>query len=129
MIGGGGSFNQHDEPCHPFAHAHTHTHTQPDTDVREWAYAEGQWAGRCAIISPNLHGELLTHVEGASFDLQKAHPHYAEAAVSLAAQLSSGLREGLTKGSAPVHGGGREGRDGQEEKQELVVILIPMRFF
>lgn len=87
LCDGGGSFNQHDEPCHPLR---MHTHTQADTDVREWAYAEGQWAGRRAIISPNLHGELLTHVEGASFDLQKAHPHYAEAAVSLAARLSAG---------------------------------------
>ena len=89
---GGVAFNQHDEPCHPLhahAHTHTHIHSHADTHMREWAYAEGQWAGRRAIISPTLHGKLLTHVEGASFDLQKVHPHYAKVAVSLCAALLS----------------------------------------
>ena len=78
--------------------------------MREWAYAEGQWAGRRAIISPSLHGKLLTHVEGASFDLQKVHPHYAKVAVSLcAALLSEGLKEELRK---EVQGGGGGEREG-----------------
>lgn len=60
----------------------------------EWAYAEGQWAGRYAIISPSLHGELVTHVEGASFDLQKAHPHYAKGSgVYMSSAAVKGLEE------------------------------------
>lgn len=122
--GGWGSFNQHDEPCHPLRmHMHTLTHTWG-----EWAHAEGQWAGLCAIISPNLHGELLTHVWGASFDLQKAHPHYAEAAVSLPARLSAAWGKNWRKG---VHGclGEWERAGTDRQKQELVLTLIPMRFF
>lgn len=69
----------------------------------------GQWAGRYAIISPSLHGELLTHVEGALFDLQKARTHYAKAAVSIRAERLSVLEELKEEVHAP--GGGRGGRE------------------
>lgn len=85
--GGGGSFNQHDEPCHPLrAHTHALTH------VREWAYAEGQWAGCRAIISPNLLGELLTHVEGSFI-----RPTAAASALCSGSATVSGWREEPTK--------------------------------
>lgn len=109
--GGGGAFNQHDKPCHPLR---AHTHTRTDTHMWEWAYAEGQWAGRCAIISPSLHGKLLTHVEGASFDLQKVHPHYAKVVVSLCAGLSEAWRRNQWRKCRDL--GGREGRNRHAER-------------
>lgn len=117
--GGGGSFNQHDEPCHPLL-MHTHTLTRT---WGEWAHAEGQWAGRRAIISPKLRGEQLTHVWGASLDLQKAQPHYAEAAVASAARLSAGRGRNWWEGVHGCLGEGERGGRSRNSNPNKVLLM------
>lgn len=117
--GGEGSFNQHDEPCHPFrTHTHALTHTWESGHML-------RGSGPAAVPSlVQAYTASCWHMsKEASFDLQQAHPHYAEVAPLWAA----GGRN-RWKG---VHGeawGTREGRDRQKEKQEIVT-LIPKRFF
>lgn len=71
-------------------------------------------SGPAAVPSlvQGLHNQLLTHVEGASSDLQKVHPHYAKVAVSLHVRRCQRREGGTDAGSAG--GGGEEGREEEE---------------
>lgn len=77
-------------------------------------------SGPAAVPSlvQGLHNQLLTHVEGASSDLQKVHPHYAKVAVSLHVRRCQRREGGTDAGSARGGGEGREEEEVQNAERE-----------
>lgn len=79
-------------PATPCAHTHTHSrsHTHTLTHVCESGH---MLRGSGLAVVPSLvqaYTASFWHMsKGASFDLQKVHPHYAKVAVSLCAALLS----------------------------------------
>lgn len=82
-------------------------------------------SGPAAVPSlvQGLHNQPLTHVGGASSDLQKVHPHYAKVAVSLHVRRCQRREGGTDAGRA---GGGGEGgvRNAEREAEMFKSVRV-----